>query len=86
MELFSVENGQRKLRVNKINKDLDKYKNDPRFLKKLEEDIKSIEENGGFEAIFEALRRYDVYDTPTVETSVAQEPQAEYSAPKKTEA
>ena len=80
MELFSIENGQKKLRVNKINKDLDKYKNDPRFLKKLEEDIKSIEENGGFEAIFEALRRYDLYDTPTVELAVAQEPQAAYSA------
>ena len=68
-----------------IDESLKKYGNDPRVLKKLAEDNKWIEENGGYEAIFEALRRYGLYDTPTVELAVAQEPQAEYSARKKTE-
>ena len=80
MELLKED--KRKRKPNKINDDLNKYKKDPYFLKKLEEDIKSIEENGGFEAIFEALRRYDEYDTPTVELAVAQEPQAAYGVPK----
>ena len=84
MELL-MKNGQKKLPINKINDDLKKYQNDPCVLKKLAEVEKSIEENGGYEAIFEALRRYDLYDTPTVELSVAHEPEAEYGAPKKTE-
>ena len=83
MEL--LRENKRKKMPNKINDDLNKYKKDPRFLKKLEEDNKWLQENGGAEAIFEALRRYDLYDTPTVEASVAHEPQAEYGAPKKTE-
>ena len=85
MELFSIENGQRKIRVNKINKDLDKYKNDPRVLKKVAEDQKWLQENGGIEEIIEALRRYQHYDTTTVESAVASEPQPQYGAPKKTE-
>ena len=63
-----------------IDESLKKYENDPRVLKKLEEDNKWIEENGGYEAIFEALRRYGVYETPTLEASVAHEPQAAYGA------
>ena len=68
-----------------IDESLKKYENDPRVLKKLAEDEKWIDENGGYEAIFEALRRYGVYETPTVELAVAHEPQAAYGAPKKTE-
>ena len=85
MELFSIVNGQRKMRVNKINKDLDKYKNDPRVLKKVAEDQKWLQENGGIEEIIEALRRLEAYDTTTVELTVAHEPQPEYGAPKETE-
>ena len=83
MELLMKD--KKKKMPNKINDDLNKYKKDPRFLKKLEEDNKWLQENGGVEEIYEALRQLEHYDTPTLELAVACEPQAEYGAPKKTE-
>lgn len=84
MELFSIVNGQKKRRIKKINDDLNKYKNDPRVLKKRAEDIKSIEENGGFEAIFDALRKFGYYDT-VAPLATANEPPTAYGKPKETE-
>lgn len=81
----------------KIDESLKKYGNDPRVLKKLEDNIKWIEEHGGFEAIFEALERAGYkgdnelpsnqesrYDT-ALALAEAHEPSMEYGQQKKAE-
>ena len=77
---------QKKLPVNKINKDLEKYKNDKRFMKKRDEMNELIARIGLPAELYENQPVTYADTLLTVEQSaVAAEPQAKYGAAKEAE-